>query len=137
MADSFTFWQHQGTSFSLLASESPNRTTLNTSSCTSNGLQLEGKLPYLPAACSVSLPLSTHGKLKVKTDEQHAHDCLTNWSREGQSELIALPSIIIKLQSRPEAGQEPQHLPLPTNTVTENVLLGATAETAGLQTEQR
>lgn len=105
--------QHQEKSFNLLAPEFPNRTILNTSRHSSNGLQLERKLPYLPTTCSVSPPLSTHGKLKVKTGKQRAHDCLTNQSCEGESDLIALPAIPAKLRSLPAAGKEPQHLPLP------------------------
>lgn len=34
-------------------------------------------------------------------------------SCEGESDLTALPAIPAKLQSLPEAGKEPQHLPFP------------------------
>lgn len=65
----------------LLVPEFHNTTILNMSRHSSNGLQLERNLPYLLTTCNVSL-LSTHGKLKVKTEEQQSHGYL-----RSQSEL--------------------------------------------------
>lgn len=106
--------QHQEKCFNLLAPKLPSRKILNMSRHSSNGLQLERMLPYLPTTCSVLPPLCTHGKLKVKTNEQHAHDCLTNHLEVGRgSDLTDLPAILAKQQSLPEPGKEPQNLPLP------------------------
>lgn len=105
--------QHQEKCFNLSAPEFPNRTILNISRHSSNGLQLEKKLPYLPTTRSISSPLSTQGKLKVKPDEQYVPHCLANQSCEGESDLIAIPAIPDKLQSLPEAEKEPQHLSFP------------------------
>lgn len=63
----------------LLVPEFHNTTILNMSRHSSNGLQLERNLPYLLTTCSVSL-LSTHGKLKVKTEEQQSHGYLRRQS---------------------------------------------------------
>lgn len=98
----------------LLAPKFSNTTILNTSRHSSNGLQLERKLPYLLTTCSVSLLLCTHGKLKVKREEQHAHGCQEiSQNCEGQPALTALPAIPAKLQRLPDTRKELQYLHFP------------------------
>jgi len=123
-------------SFNLFAPKFPNRTTLTMNKHSSKGLQLERKLPYLPTICSVSPPLTRHGKPKVKTVEQHAHDCLTNQSElQRERDLIAPPAIPAKFPSLPKARKKPHHSPFPV-VLSLGMCFWEAWQTPGFQTKQ-